>query len=158
MGKGCMCCLGLGLCHLSQFGYLLDEWGNDGFNEFLFKVIVANGCSQKPLSLCRDLYSRSTEQSLSFFCCRFLHYQPRFAGLKMVTVAWSVSVQLVPPPSYFIQRLAWFLLVVTRVLVALCPLCTNSLPGGLPAWFLHTRPRSLHQHRDLMFPHRYSGV
>ena len=60
----CMCCLWLGLCYLSQSGYLLDEGGNDGFSEFLFKVIVANGCSQKPLSLSRDLYSCSTEQSL----------------------------------------------------------------------------------------------
>ena len=86
IGKGRMCCLRFGLCYLSQSGYLLDEGGNDGFSEFLFKVIVANGCFQKPLSLCRDLYSRSTEQSLSFFRCCFLHYQPQFAGLRMVTV------------------------------------------------------------------------
>ena len=75
MGIGRMCCLLLGLCYLSQSGYLLDEEGNDGFSEFLFEVIVDNGCSQKSLSV-----------------CHFLHYQPRFAGLRMVTLPWSVSV------------------------------------------------------------------
>ena len=163
MGKGRMCCLWLALCYLSQSGYLLDKGGNDGFCEFLFKVIVANGCSQKPLSLCRDLYSRSTEQSLSFFCCHFLCYQPRFAGLTMVCFCSIGPTNFLLLSTYLHllhhlrTRLAWFLLVVTHVLVALCPQHTYSLPGvSLRVSFI--RGQDLSTDRDLMFPHRYSGV
>ena len=81
MSKGRMCCVGLGLCYLSQSGYLLEEGGNDGFSEFLFKVIVTNGCSQKPLSLCRDLYSCSIEQSLLL---PLPSLSTTFVGLRMV--------------------------------------------------------------------------
>ena len=149
----------------SQSGYLLDKEGNDAFSEFPFKVIVGNCCSQEPLSLCRDLYSHSTELSLSFFCCCFLHYQPRFAGLRMVTVPWSVwshqlltSFNVPPPVATSVNQTCLVHVGCDSCISGIMPTAYILIAWGLPACFLHPRPRSLHRHRNLMFSHRYSGV
>ena len=100
-GKGRMCCLQLGLFTTTS----LDTCCTRG------EMMVSVNFSSKsllPMAAPRSLFSSVMICTLvplnSLFCCRFHHYQPQFAGLRMVISPWFVSVQLVPPTSYFFQR------------------------------------------------------
>ena len=102
--------------------------------------MVSVNFSVLPMAASRSLLSSvvicTTIPLNSLFCCRFLHYQPQFVGRRMVTVPQSISVQLVPPTSYFLQVPPP--VVSSANQTCLVPVgCNSCISGIMPTAYTH---------------------